>query len=146
LDDVEVAVASSFDKKVVLVTGAHAGIGEGAANAFSKAGARVFGLVRRADAHETARSRHPRTHWSLAPDNVRVNAITPGRVDTAIFETAAFLDEAISAVKASFMKGGPLGRMGTVEEVARWIVVAADPAAAWATGQLLSIDGGMSLT
>jgi NAD(P)-dependent dehydrogenase (short-subunit alcohol dehydrogenase family) len=146
LDDVEVAVASSFDNKVVLVTGAHADIGEGAASAFSKAGARVFGIVRRADAHEAARSRHPRNHWLLAPDSVRVNAITPGRVDTPIFETAVFLADAISAVKASFTKGGPLGRRCTVEEVARWIVAAADPAAAGVTGQVLSIDGGMSLT
>jgi NAD(P)-dependent dehydrogenase (short-subunit alcohol dehydrogenase family) len=36
--------------------------------------------------------------------------------------------------------------MGTIEEVTRWIVAVADPAAAWLTGQVLSIDGGMSLT
>jgi len=30
--------------------------------------------------------------------------------------------------------------------VARWIVAVADPAVTWMTGQILSIDGGMSLT
>ena len=44
------------------------------------------------------------------------------------------------------MKQAPLGRAGTVEEVARWVVTVADPSVTWMTGQVISIDGGMSLT
>jgi NAD(P)-dependent dehydrogenase (short-subunit alcohol dehydrogenase family) len=36
--------------------------------------------------------------------------------------------------------------MGSSEEVARWVVAIADPSTTWLTGQVLSIDGGMSLT
>jgi len=49
-------------------------------------------------------------------------------------------------VKESFREQVPLGRMGTSEEVARWVVALADPGATWVTGQVLSVDGGMSLT
>ena len=52
--------------KVVLVTGANTGIGEGAANAFSKAGARVFGIVRRDDAYNAAQRRQPHIRWLRA--------------------------------------------------------------------------------
>jgi NAD(P)-dependent dehydrogenase (short-subunit alcohol dehydrogenase family) len=40
----------------------------------------------------------------------------------------------------------PLGRRGSPEEVALWIVRLADPAATWITGQVLTIDGGLELT
>jgi NAD(P)-dependent dehydrogenase (short-subunit alcohol dehydrogenase family) len=36
--------------------------------------------------------------------------------------------------------------MASAAEVARWIVAIADPSVTWVTGQVLSIDGGMSLT
>ena len=40
----------------------------------------------------------------------------------------------------------PLGRMATSGEIARWIVAIADPGVTWVTGQVLGIDGGMSLS
>jgi len=49
-------------------------------------------------------------------------------------------------VKEAFRKQVPLGRMGSGEEVARWVVAIADPSTTWVTGQVLSVDGGMSLT
>jgi NAD(P)-dependent dehydrogenase (short-subunit alcohol dehydrogenase family) len=36
--------------------------------------------------------------------------------------------------------------MATTEEVSRWIVELADPWVTWVTGQVFSVDGGMSLT
>ncbi len=36
--------------------------------------------------------------------------------------------------------------MASREEVSRWIVLLADPGVTWVTGQILSVDGGMSLT
>jgi NAD(P)-dependent dehydrogenase (short-subunit alcohol dehydrogenase family) len=36
--------------------------------------------------------------------------------------------------------------MASPEEVVRWMVAMADPSVTWVTGQVLSIDGGMSLT
>ncbi|HEX4460602.1 MAG TPA: SDR family oxidoreductase [Polyangia bacterium] len=85
--------------------------------------------------------------WALelAPHNVRVNAIAPGPTDTPVFGKA-LPAEMVGAVKEAFVKQVPLGRMGSTAEVTRWIVAVADPSVTWMTGQILSIDGGMSLT
>jgi NAD(P)-dependent dehydrogenase (short-subunit alcohol dehydrogenase family) len=86
--------------------------------------------------------------WALelAPKGVRVNAIAPGPVETQAFANAGLPPEAIAGLKAGITKSLPLGRMAQPAEIARWIVAIADPASAWVTGQVLSIDGGMSLT
>jgi NAD(P)-dependent dehydrogenase (short-subunit alcohol dehydrogenase family) len=86
--------------------------------------------------------------WALelAPHGIRVNAIAPGPVDTPGFDKAGLPAEMIPAVKQAFVKQVPLGRMGSSDEVARWVVALADPSVTWLTGQVLSVDGGMSLT
>ena len=85
--------------------------------------------------------------WALelAPHGVRVNAIAPGPTDTPVFGKAVPA-EMVGAVKEAFVKQLPLGRIGSTAEVARWIVSMGDPTVTWLTGQVLSIDGGMSLT
>jgi NAD(P)-dependent dehydrogenase (short-subunit alcohol dehydrogenase family) len=86
--------------------------------------------------------------WALelAPAGIRVNAIAPGPVDTPGFDKGAIPREQVRAVKESFKQQVPLGRMGTGQEVARWVVAIADPRATWVTGQVISIDGGMSIS
>jgi NAD(P)-dependent dehydrogenase (short-subunit alcohol dehydrogenase family) len=86
--------------------------------------------------------------WALelAPAGIRVNAVAPGPVDTPGFDKSGVPTVDLPKVKDSFKEQVPLGRMGTTEEVARWVVAIADPSAAWVTGQVLSVDGGMSLT
>jgi NAD(P)-dependent dehydrogenase (short-subunit alcohol dehydrogenase family) len=86
--------------------------------------------------------------WALelAPQGIRVNAIASGPVDTPGFEKSEIPAEQLPAVKESFKKQVPLGRMGTAEEVAQWVVAISDPATTWVTGQVFSVDGGMSLT
>ncbi len=86
--------------------------------------------------------------WALelAAFGVRVNAIAPGPTETPGFDKMGVPPEQIPAVKASFVKQVPLGRMARTEEVSRWIVELADPKVTWVTGQVFSIDGGMSLT
>ena len=49
-------------------------------------------------------------------------------------------------MKAQFTPQVPLGRMALTEEIATWIVHIADPSVTWMTGEILAIDGGMSLT
>lgn len=86
--------------------------------------------------------------WALelAPSGVRVNAIAPGPTETPGFDKLGVPPEQVAAVKASFVAQVPLGRMATTEEVCRWIVSLADPSVTWITGQVISVDGGMSLT
>jgi NAD(P)-dependent dehydrogenase (short-subunit alcohol dehydrogenase family) len=40
----------------------------------------------------------------------------------------------------------PLGRRGTADEIAAWIVSLASPAASWVTGQVIAVDGGMNIS
>lgn len=86
--------------------------------------------------------------WALelAPHGVRVNAIAPGPTETPGFDKMGLPPDQVAAVKASFVKQVPLGRMASTEEVSRWIVSLTDPTVTWITGQVLSVDGGMSLT
>jgi NAD(P)-dependent dehydrogenase (short-subunit alcohol dehydrogenase family) len=85
--------------------------------------------------------------WALelAPVGIRVNAVAPGPVDTPGFDKADVPPADVAALKESFRRQIPLGRMGSAEEVARWVVALAEPGAAWVTGQVFSVDGGMSL-
>lgn len=86
--------------------------------------------------------------WALelAPVGVRVNAVAPGPTETPGFDKMGIPAEAVPAVKAQFLEQVPLRRIGTPEEVARWILAIADPNVTWMTGEVLRIDGGMSLT
>ena len=67
-------------------------------------------------------------------------------VDTPGFDKSGIPPETLAGVKDAFVKQVPLGRMRGAEEVARWVLAIADPGATWVTGQILSVDGGMSLT
>lgn len=78
----------------------------------------------------------------LAGDGVRVNAIVPGPVDTPIHERPG-VDR--DAIYASLRAAIPLGRLGTAEEVAWWVVELAGPEAGWVTGAIVHVDGGRVL-
>jgi NAD(P)-dependent dehydrogenase (short-subunit alcohol dehydrogenase family) len=86
--------------------------------------------------------------WALefAPFGVRVNAIAPGPTETPGFDKMGLPPDQVAAVRAAFVKQVPLGRIASTEEIATWIVALADPSVTWITGQVLSVDGGMSLT
>jgi NAD(P)-dependent dehydrogenase (short-subunit alcohol dehydrogenase family) len=75
----------------------------------------------------------------LAPLGVRVNGIAPGPIDTPIHATwADDLDEAYRWLGSQV----PLGRIGTPDEVALWILLLLSPAASFLTGAVIPLDGG----
>ena len=86
--------------------------------------------------------------WALelAPHGVRVNAIAPGATETPGLGKLGAPPEALPQLKEAILKQVPLGRMGSAGEIAQWIVAIADPGVTWVTGQVLGVDGGMSLT
>ncbi len=75
-----------------------------------------------------------------APFNVRVNAVGPGPIETSMLDR--FTGDA--AHKEAFLTGVPFRRAGTPDEVAQTIVFLASEQASFITGQILSIDGGIS--
>lgn len=79
----------------------------------------------------------------LAPMKIRVNAIAPGPVDTPIHLSWAGDD--IEGAYERMKKEVPLHRMGTAEELGRWIVWLASEEASFVTGVVIPVDGGQVL-
>lgn len=77
------------------------------------------------------------TALELARRNITVNAITPGFIVTDM--TDEISDQAREALVAQI----PLGRLGEVEDIAHSVVFLASDQAAYITGQVLGINGGM---
>lgn len=75
----------------------------------------------------------------LAGRNITVNAVAPGFIDTDM--TAALTETAKNAVLGSI----PMGRIGTPENVAKAVAFLAGEDAGYITGQVLAVDGGMSM-
>ena len=69
--------------------------------------------------------------------NVTANAVAPGFIDTAM--TKALSEQ----VRADLAKQIPLGRLGSSEDVASAVRFLASPAAAYITGQVIHVNGGM---
>jgi NAD(P)-dependent dehydrogenase (short-subunit alcohol dehydrogenase family) len=81
----------------------------------------------------------------LAPYRIRVNAVGPGPTETGILERSGLSASIVEHIKEEETERVPLGRRGTSEEVAAWIVDLANPTASWLTGQVIAIDGGLSI-
>jgi 3-oxoacyl-[acyl-carrier protein] reductase len=75
----------------------------------------------------------------VAARNITVNAVAPGFVDTEILSTVP-----VETLEAA-LKMVPLGRKGQPEEVAYAVAFLASDQAAYITGQVLGIDGGMAM-
>ncbi len=108
--------------RIINITSVVALIGNPGQANYSAAKAGVIGLTRSSAAEFASRG-------------VTVNAVAPGFIES---DMTAELD------KEPILKAIPLGRMGQPGEVASAVrFLAADPAAAYMTGQVLQVDGGM---
>ena len=76
-----------------------------------------------------------------APHGVRVNAVGPGPVQTAMLDRVTGGDE---DAKAAFLSTIPLGRSGEPREIADAIVFIASDRAGFLTGQTIFLDGGLT--
>jgi len=107
-----------MDRPVALITGALTGIGRATAVAFAQQGA---GIV--------VSGRH---------DEVRVNAISPGPVETGMLSRFAGTAQREAGMAAAV----PLKRLGRPEEIARLIVSVASDQGSFSTGAIFCADGG----
>ena len=79
------------------------------------------------------------TAREYAGRGITVNAVAPGFIDTDM--TGVLKPE----VKEGILKSIPLGKIGSPEDVAKTVAFFASPAASYITGQVLAVDGGMTM-
>jgi NAD(P)-dependent dehydrogenase (short-subunit alcohol dehydrogenase family) len=82
----------------------------------------------------------------LAPKGVRVNAVNPGVVVTALHKRGGMADEDYLNFLERSKTTHPIGRVGAPEEVAELIYYLASEKASWITGATYEIDGGRAQT
>ncbi len=82
----------------------------------------------------------------LAPRRIRVNAVSPGAIDTPIWTRSGMGPERLAAVTASVAATVPLGRLGAAREVAATVAFLVSDEAGYITGENVVVGGGIGLT
>ena len=80
----------------------------------------------------------------LKQRRIRVNAISPGPIDTPIFGGLLKTDEQVERFKAGLVASVPMGRMGSPDEIAKAVLFLASDDSSYVTGIELFVDGGMA--
>lgn len=80
----------------------------------------------------------------LKDRKIRVNAVSPGPIETAALEKAGIPAEMLDQAIAGFTTQVPLGRRGKPEEIAAPVVFLASDESSYITGAELAVDGGMA--
>ena len=75
---------------------------------------------------------------------IRVNTISPGPIDTPIFDSIAQTEKEINQIKANLVAAVPIGRMGSPDEIAKVVSFLASDDSSYITGIELCVDGGMA--
>lgn len=97
----------------------------------------MYGVTKAADA---ALARNLALEWG--PHNIRVNCIAPGLIRTEFSRALWENDERRARREAET----PLRRLGRAEEIAGVALMLAAPAGAYVTGQVIVVDGGVTIT
>jgi NAD(P)-dependent dehydrogenase (short-subunit alcohol dehydrogenase family) len=79
----------------------------------------------------------------LVEHGIRVNAIAPGPIDTPMLRGFLTVDSDSERAMGGRL---PMGRLGTVEEIADLVLFLASDRASFITGQVVAIDGGLSIS
>jgi 7-alpha-hydroxysteroid dehydrogenase len=75
--------------------------------------------------------------FDLGPGNIRVNAIAPGAIRTEALASVLTPD-----IEKAMLRHTPLGRLGEPADIANAALFLCSPAAAWISGQVLTVSGG----
>ena len=77
-----------------------------------------------------------------APDNIQVNAILPGWIDTALTKGAR---QQVAGLHERVLARTPAARWGEIDDFAGIAVFLASPASDFVTGTAIPVDGGFSV-
>jgi NAD(P)-dependent dehydrogenase (short-subunit alcohol dehydrogenase family) len=80
----------------------------------------------------------------LKARKIRVNALSPGPIATPIFEKMGLSQEQAEGFQKNVASTVPMGRMGTMEEIARAVLFLASDDSSYVTGSELFVDGGFA--
>jgi 7-alpha-hydroxysteroid dehydrogenase len=75
--------------------------------------------------------------FDLGPRNIRVNGVAPGATRTAALESVLNDD-----IEAKMLQHTPIHRLGEPQDMANAALFLCSPAAAWVSGQILTVSGG----
>jgi len=78
----------------------------------------------------------------LLSKNIRVNAVSPGPIQTNIFDKSGMTPEKIQEAGAGFLSTIPLGRFGQASEVAKIVTLLASDDSSFMVGSEVYVDGG----
>ncbi len=81
----------------------------------------------------------------MARKQINVNVVCPGPTDTALFRDFAGEGEGGEKLKAALTKAIPFGRLGQPADLAGAVCFLASDDAAFITGQVLSVSGGLTM-
>jgi len=81
----------------------------------------------------------------LAPRGIRVNAVSPGPIETPMMTKLGMPADKLDDFKVSFAARIPTGRFGTPEEIANAVAFLGSAEASYITGANLVVDGGRSI-
>jgi NAD(P)-dependent dehydrogenase (short-subunit alcohol dehydrogenase family) len=76
---------------------------------------------------------------------IRVNAVSPGRIDSPMLHHFVAAQSNPAQIRQAYDEMHPIGRVGTIEEVANVIVFLASDEASFITGANYAVDGGLSV-
>ncbi len=80
----------------------------------------------------------------LAPRGIRVNAVSPGPIETPIFAKTGMTEAELQEMAAGMASQIPLGRFGQSQEVANVALFLASNDSSYVNGQEFAVDGGMT--
>ena len=75
---------------------------------------------------------------------IRINAVSPGPIDTPAFNSLAQTEEEIRQIKVNLVAAVPMGRIGNPDEIAKAVSFLASDDSSYITGIELFVDGGMA--
>lgn len=79
----------------------------------------------------------------LLPRGIRVNVVSPGTIDTPVFERVGLSDEEAKQVKAQFTNLIPVGRIGVPTDIGSVVAFLASNDASFIVGEEIVVDGGV---